>query len=135
MSSAADFFFFTPVGMSNSYLAFYSFQSDDKSSYKNKYFTLMSAMKQLQNTFLRAQKNAERNVKGTSTINQCITFLWLFASVILVQFSPSPQFVMQCCTLWREGLSHSRAFKVLCDREKPRTGLYNAGSTNVTTSP
>jgi len=37
---------------------------DDKSSYKNKYFTLMSAMKQLQNTFLKAQKNAERNVKA-----------------------------------------------------------------------
>jgi len=39
-------------------------KSDDKSSYKNKYFTLMSAMKQLQNTFLRAQKNTERNVKA-----------------------------------------------------------------------
>lgn len=37
---------------------------DDKSSYKTKYFTLMSAMKQLQNTFLRAQKNTERNVKA-----------------------------------------------------------------------
>lgn len=95
----------------------------------------MSAMKQLQNTFLRAQKNAERNVKGTSATNQCIASLWLFASAILVQFSPSPQFVMQCCTFWREGLSLLQAFKVLCDREKPRTGLYNAGSTNVTTSP
>ena len=51
--------------MSNSSLAFYFFQLDDNSSYKNKYFTLMSAMKQLQNTFLKAQKNAERNIKGT----------------------------------------------------------------------
>ena len=41
-----------------------SFQSDDEIIYKNKYFTLLDAMKQLQNTFLKAQKNAERNVKG-----------------------------------------------------------------------
>ena len=60
---------FSAAGMSNSSLAFYFFQLDVKSSYKNKYFTLMSAMKQLQNTFLKAQKNAERNVKGTSTTN------------------------------------------------------------------
>ncbi|KAL9964553.1 hypothetical protein ACROYT_G028208 [Oculina patagonica] len=39
-------------------------KSDALNSYKNKYFTLMSAMKQLQNTFLRAQKNTERNVKA-----------------------------------------------------------------------
>ena len=40
------------------------FQSDDEISYRNKYLMLVTAMKQLQNTFLRAQQNAERNVKG-----------------------------------------------------------------------
>lgn len=44
----------------------YKFQSADQSSYKEKYFTLLSAMKQIQNTFLRAQQNAEKNVKGIS---------------------------------------------------------------------
>jgi len=39
--------------------------SDDEISYKSKYFTLMTAMKQLQNSFLRAQQNAERNVKAS----------------------------------------------------------------------
>ena len=66
--------FFTPALRSNSSLAFYFLQLDDKSSYKNKYFTLMSAMKQLQNTFLRAQKNAERNVKGTFTTNNLLSY-------------------------------------------------------------
>ena len=36
--------------------------------------------------------------------------------------------------LW-EWVSLLRAFKVLCDREKPRTGLCNVASTNFTTSP
>ena len=123
--------------MSNSCLAFYFFQLDDKSSYKNKYFTLMSAMKQLQNTFLKAQKNAERNVKGTSTTNQCITLLWLVVSATLVQLSPSlhEQYVTLCYTLGRKDLSLLRTFKVLFDREKPRTGLCNVASTDVTTSP
>lgn len=39
-------------------------KSADQSSYKEKYFTLLSAMKQIQNTFLRAQQNAEKNVKA-----------------------------------------------------------------------
>lgn len=37
---------------------------DDLESYKEKYFTLITAMKQLQNTFLRAQQNAEKNMKA-----------------------------------------------------------------------
>lgn len=40
------------------------YKSVDQSSYKAKYFTLLSAMKQIQNTFLRAQQNAEKNVKA-----------------------------------------------------------------------
>ena len=72
--STVPLIFFTPALRSNSSLAFCFLQLDDKSSYKNKYFTLMSAMKQLQNTFLRAQKNAERNVKGTFTTNNVLSY-------------------------------------------------------------
>lgn len=46
----------------------YLFQSDDDISYKKKYFTLVTAMKQLQNTYLRAQQNTERNVKGNTKV-------------------------------------------------------------------
>lgn len=38
--------------------------SDDLESYKEKYLTLITSMKQLQNTFLRAQQNAEKNMKA-----------------------------------------------------------------------
>lgn len=53
--------------MTNSVIKIILLQSDDEISYKKKYLTMMSAMKQLQNTFLRAQQNAERNVKGKRT--------------------------------------------------------------------
>ena len=53
--------------MTNSVIKIILLQSDDEISYKKKYLTMMTAMKQLQNTFLRAQQNAERNVKGKRT--------------------------------------------------------------------
>ena len=80
--------FFIPAGWSNFSLAFYFFQSDDKSSYKSKYFTLMSAMKQLQNTFLRAQKNTERNIKGTSTTKNVLSYY------VVHIFNSSPVFTL-----------------------------------------
>ena len=64
---------------------FINFQSADQSSYKEKYFTLLSAMKQIQNTFLRAQQNAEKNVKGISQIISSLFYVcvWcLFLSVL-----------------------------------------------------
>ena len=63
----------------------YKFQSADQSSYKEKYFTLLSAMKQIQNTFLRAQQNAEKNVKGIYSIISSLFYIcvWcLFLSVL-----------------------------------------------------
>ena len=78
----------------------YLFQSDDMSSYKNKYFTLMSAMKQLQNTFLRAQQNAERNVKGTSIELVALGTLFVFTTYVKPLFSFSSLKVMSQIAHW-----------------------------------